>query len=237
MEVVRGQRPRAARLLETSSRFHDALHTGNTERSNSRRRDPPSRRDAVPYENEDYRAKSKTHGLSDRWDRVDDTPYDCPTRRGRFVNAMSALERNPCDESTRKVSGRSDFESKFNEQLSHALALKLNLSTHQHANERAIGAMRRNGANRCSLKQTVQERAAIYDSQVKTRWFEKSEDVSRKAKTPKLRRTVRSNLIGAPLFVLQLGLDDVQETLQTGDARVLDLIKWSEKGMMGTLIT
>ena len=35
----------------------------------------------------------------------------------------------------------------------------------------------------------------------------------------------------------QLGLDNVQETLHKGDARVLELIRWSETGTMGTLIS
>ena len=152
MEVIRGHRPRAARPQGTLSRVHDARNTRYTERSASRRRGSAPSRDATPNGGEDYRAKSRTHGLSDRWDEFEDTRYDCPTRRGKFVNAMSAFARNPGDESTRRVSERSEFESKFNEQISHALALKLNLSTHQHANERALWTMRRDGAARCSLK-------------------------------------------------------------------------------------
>ena len=225
MEVVRGHRPRTARPQGTSSRFHGAVHGETTRRSTSIRRGPSPKRDVTPNGDEDHRERYTARGLSDRWDRFENTLYDCPTRQGRFVSAMSAFARNPDAESTRRDSGRSEFESKFSEQVSHALALKLNLSTHQHANERALWTMRRDGAIRCSLKQTVQARSAIYDSQVKPRWFEKLEDVSRKAKTPKLRRTVRSNLIAAPLFVSQLGLDKVQEFLHKGDARVLESIR------------
>ena len=129
--------------------------------------------------------------LCERWDRERSysEPYHFPTRqRGDFAQAMSAIARNLPGTDQRTDYGNQDFESKFHEQVSHALALKLNLSTQQHANEKALGVLRKNGGERCNLKQTLQARAAIYDSGISPTWFDKEEALNSKAKTPKLRR-------------------------------------------------
>ena len=105
--------------------------------------------------------------LSERWDqpRFFREPYDFPTQqKGDFANVMSAMARDSKEANKRTGLEIQNFQSKFNEQVSQALALKLNLSTHQHVNEKALEALRNGGAIRCSLKQTVQARAAIYDS-------------------------------------------------------------------------
>ena len=77
---------------------------------------------------------------------------------------MSANARNVPGTDQRTGQCNQDFESKFHEQVSHALALKLNLSTHQDAIEKALGGLRKSGGKKCNLKQTLQARAAIYDS-------------------------------------------------------------------------
>ena len=105
--------------------------------------------------------------LSERWDRPRSfrEPYDFPTQqRGEFANAMSAMARDSKEANQLTGSEKQNFQSKFNEQVSQDLALKSNHNTHQHGNDKALEALRNCGAIRCSLKQTVQARAAIYDS-------------------------------------------------------------------------
>ena len=54
-------------------------------------------------------------------------------------------------------------------------------------------------------------------------------DVSVKAKTPMQRRLVRAHLIGAPLFVAQIGTDRIQRLLNSGDPTELELVRLSDK--------
>ena len=108
-----------------------------------------------------------------------------PTQqKGDFANAMSAMARDSKEASQRTGSEIQNFQSKFNEQVSQALVLKLKRSTHQHVNEKALEAMRNGGAMRCSLKQTLQARAAIYDSTASATWLDKHVDENVRAKTP-----------------------------------------------------
>ena len=134
------------------------------------------------------------------------------------------------------VASSNDFYSKVNEQISTALALKMNLSTFQHANERALGTLQKNGAARCSLRQTLQARASVYDSHVNPPYFEKAVDISGKAKSPVQRRRIRSQLIGAPLFVAQVGLNNIQQALSEGDPVELETIKLADEGTMAELL-
>ena len=47
--------------------------------------------------------------------------------------------------------------------LSQAVALKLNLKTHQHANEKMLQMLMGTGGQRAVLKQAVQARADVYE--------------------------------------------------------------------------
>ena len=53
-------------------------------------------------------------------------------------------------------------EDKFREQLSQALALKLNFKTTQHANEKALLQIVKSRGSALELKQALQARGAIY---------------------------------------------------------------------------
>ena len=198
-------------------------------------RSPPSIRVDQPRR----RRSRRSAKLCDRWarERSYSEPYQFPTRRrGDFAHAMSAIARNSRGADQRTGHYNQDFESKFHEQVSQALALKLNLSTHQHANEKALGVLRKSGGEGCNLKQTLQARAAIYDSEVSPTWFGKDEALNSKAKTLKLRRAARSHLIAAPLFIAQVGVDKVQQIMNRGKHDELEVLKLSDKGTVAEVI-
>ena len=53
-------------------------------------------------------------------------------------------------------------EDNFRDQLSQALALKLNFKTTQQANEKALRSLIKSNGSASELKQSLQARAAIY---------------------------------------------------------------------------
>ena len=55
------------------------------------------------------------------------------------------------------------------------------------------------------------------------------QDISAKARTSSLRRSVRSQLIAAPLVVAQAGLHNLRSLLCHGDCRVLDSLRLGER--------
>ena len=61
-------------------------------------------------------------------------------------------------------------------------------------------------------------------------------DISGKAKSPLQRRRVRSQLIGAPLFLAQIGLNNIQKALSEGDPGELEIIKLADEGTMAELL-
>ena len=88
--------------------------------------------------------------------------YAYPTRfGGRFAQAMSAVARNPRWGLSGKVTGN-NLDDKFQNEVSQALAIKLDLKTRQHANEKVLNQLVHSGGECSSLKQAVQARAAIY---------------------------------------------------------------------------
>ena len=60
---------------------------------------------------------------------------------------------------SRFISGDENFKN----EVSQALALKLNLKTQQHANEKMFRSLAGSGGHCLTLKQAVQARAAVYD--------------------------------------------------------------------------
>ena len=91
------------------------------------------------------------------------TVFSFPTNpSGHFAQAMSAIACNA--EAGAKgvfnlVSGGDDT---FKEQVTQALAIKLNLKTNQQANERALRNLLQSKGRNISLKQALQARAAVY---------------------------------------------------------------------------
>ena len=149
-------------------------------------------------------------------------PYEFPTNpAGKFARALSNIARSPAKGAKGHVPSYENSQSTFNEQVSQALAIKLNLKTIQHANERALEKLvkeTRSGG----LKQTLQARAAIYNNVLDPAWFCKSYDLSSKLKTMKERRQARALLAGAPVLTTQLGLNEIQMTLAEGDDHALE---------------
>ena len=91
--------------------------------------------------------------------------FEYPTRSGgSFARAMSTIARNPEEEAqgTGQYMNNSSTEQ-FHNELSQAVALKLNLKTHQHANEKMLRVLMGTGGQRAVLKQAVQARAAVYE--------------------------------------------------------------------------
>ena len=88
--------------------------------------------------------------------------YAYPTRfNGRFAQAMSAVARDPRRGFSGKVTGN-NLDDKFQSEVSQALAIKLDLKTRQHANEKVLNQLVHSGGECSSLKQAVQARAAVY---------------------------------------------------------------------------
>ena len=131
--------------------------------------------------------------------------FQFPTRiGGRFARAMSAISANPEMADSGNGFGISDTDNKFRQEVSQALAIKLNLKTQQHANEKILRNIVATVGKCGTLKQAVQARAAVYDEcdeSVDPTWFKKGTDISKKAKTLHDRRRIRSQLIGAPRLV------------------------------------
>ena len=65
--------------------------------------------------------------------------FDFPTRpEGKFAQAMSSVACNPVAGAKGWVPNISNHSDTFSEQVSQALAIKLNLKTTQHTNEKAL---------------------------------------------------------------------------------------------------
>ena len=57
-------------------------------------------------------------------------------------------------------------DNKFRQAVTQALAIKMNLKTHQHANEKVLRNIVATGGRCGTLKQAVQARAAVYNEAV-----------------------------------------------------------------------
>ena len=74
---------------------------------------------------------------------------------------MSCIAQNPGRGATGRMSHR-NLADEFQSEVSQALALKLDLKTRQHANDKMLTKLIRSGGKCSALKQAVQARAAIY---------------------------------------------------------------------------
>ena len=96
-------------------------------------------------------------------------------------------------------------EDNFRDQITQALALKLNFKTTQQANEKALRSMLKSRGLATDLRQSLQARAAIYGDLLDPTWFTRNFDLSGKLKDLTQRRLARSMMLGAVLFTAQLG--------------------------------
>ena len=92
-------------------------------------------------------------------------PFEFPTRHGgNFERAMRTFANAPEEGlAGTGLEYNTRFEENFRTEVSQALALKLNLKTQQHANEKMLRSLVKAGGRCLTLKQAVQARAAVYD--------------------------------------------------------------------------
>ena len=89
--------------------------------------------------------------------------YDYPTNpQGNFAQAMSAIACNAEAGAKGVFDLVSQGNDSFREQVSQALALKLNLKTNQQANEKVLLNLLKSKGQKVGLKQMLQARAAVY---------------------------------------------------------------------------
>ena len=151
------------------------------------------------------------------------------TSAGGFAQAMNAIATNAEAQTKGVFSGISGGGDNFKEEFAQALALKLNLKTTQHANEKALRQLLNAKGAAYSLKQVLQARAAIYENMLDPSWFVKNVDISAKAKGLNQRREARSMLIGAVLLVAQIGAHDIRSSLNSGSSEILENIMYDTR--------
>ena len=138
---------------------------------------------------------------------------------------MSKVAQNGCTGAEGKGNSPSLGSDNFKDYLTQALALKLNIKTSQQANEKSLHSIINAKRSSADLKQAVQARAAVYGPLLNASWFAKNYNLSSKTKDINDRRLARASLVGAVLFVAQLGLQNLQTLLRSGDSSVLDSLK------------
>ena len=135
---------------------------------------------------------------------------------------MSTFARCPQGDLSGRSFGVNYSDDSFKSKVCQALALKLNLKTHQNANEKVLQEIVKTGGRCGTLKQVVQARAAVYDEVADPSWFVKNCDIGAKAQLSTQRRVVRSQLITAPLLIAQCGFRHICSMLTTGDGKILE---------------
>ena len=134
---------------------------------------------------------------------------------------MSAIAGN-AGASTKGIFSNLSMGGKhFKEEFAQALALKLNITTTQRANEKALMDLTKASGSTAGLKQALQARAALYGDLLEPSWFARNTDLSAKANSLKKRRVARAMLSGAVLLVAQLGAHEVRSLLSSGQEDVL----------------
>ena len=93
--------------------------------------------------------------------------FQFPSRvGGRFARAMSAISLNSEAAASGIGTELNHTDNKFRQAVTQALAIKMNLKTHQHANEKVLRNIVATGGRCGTLKQAVQARAAVYNEAV-----------------------------------------------------------------------
>ena len=96
-----------------------------------------------------------------------DYAFQFPSRiGGRFARAMSAISMHPEDAASGIGDRINHLDNNFRQEVTQALAIKLNLKTHRHANEKILRNIVATGGRCGTLKEAVQARAAVYDESV-----------------------------------------------------------------------
>ena len=203
------------------------------ERKSPERKDDVSQKPGNPFIKEELRMRPVVPDMG-----MPGKPkerYAFPTNpRGKFSQAMSKIACNPVDGATGQVDSGINHNDPFREQISQALAIKLNLKTTQHANENALGQVVKSKS--LTGGQTLQARAAIYDSLLSPSWFCKSFNLSSKVQTIRQRRLARSMLIGAPVLLAQVDINEVLESLSVGSDNAVTNLNMETRGTAGQLI-
>ena len=167
---------------------------------------------------------------------TDDDPDVLPIAPpGRFGQAMTSIAGNAGSRSQGIFNSvwEDGSDKVVNEQLTWALAQKFNLGSTQQANEKALKSIVKKQGSTADLKQAIKARAAVYGSQMDPSWYVKSFDLSAKLKTSKSRRQARGVLLGAPLFVAQVGAHSIRGTLNEGERSVLKDMNLATRGTAG----
>ena len=183
-----------------------------------------------PAQSQNYISDQRGHETSVQAEARNYDKYEFPTRvEGRFARAMSSIACEPITNVTGSGGQDNNLGNNFHQEVQQALAIKLNLKTRQHANERVLRGLLRTGGRCGTLKEAVQARAAIYDEIVDPSMFVKGKNIADKAKTVEVRRKVRSQLVGAPLVVAQTGLQSIVGLLSRGDKSVLNNLRLGDR--------
>ena len=155
--------------------------------------------------------------------------------KGEFAQAMSAIACNAGATTKGIFSNLSGGDENFKNQVTQALALQLNFSTTQLANEMALLDLQKAKGVSPDLRQSLQARAAIYGDLLDPAWFVRNTDLSAKAKSVKDRRIARSMLIGSVLLIAQLGALSIRKCLSSGENDALKKVAPSTRGTLAQL--
>ena len=79
---------------------------------------------------------------------------------------MSTISLNPEAAASGMGTRINNTDNNFRQEVTQALAIKLNLKTQQHANEKVLRNIVATGGRCGTLKQAVQARAAVYNESV-----------------------------------------------------------------------
>ena len=133
---------------------------------------------------------------------------------------MSAIACNAGDNTKGTFSNLSQGGEPFKDELAQALALKLNLTTTQRTNEKALTDLTKASGRSTGLKQALQARAALYGNLLDPNWLVRNSDLSSKTTT----------LLGVVLLVAQLGAHEIRSLISSGQDEALKEIPLNPRG-------
>ena len=201
-----------------------------------RRREQPSRSHSRPKEGNPFlerkgESKPRTEEVPKSSTQAQSADYLFPTHpQGDFATAMSAIACNAGDNTKGTFSNLSQGGEPFKDELAQALALKLNLTTTQRTNEKALTDLTKASGRSTGLKQALQARAALYGNLLDPNWLVRNSDLSSKTTTLKKRRIARAMLLGVVLLVAQLGAHEIRSLISSGQDEALKEIPVNPRG-------
>ena len=143
---------------------------------------------------------------------------------------MSAIACNSGDNTKGTFSNLSQGGEPYKDELAQALALKLNLTTTQRANEKAVTDLSKASGRSTGLNKALQARAALYGDLLDPNWFVRNSDLSSKTTTLKKRPIARAMLLGAVLLVAQLGAHEIRSLISSGQDEALKEMPLNTRG-------